>query len=41
MIPLPAEVKVNLIDKLHTDLGNYLLCKRLILHANVENLLFI
>ena len=28
--------KVNLIDKLHTDLGNYLLCKRLILHANME-----
>ena len=27
---------VNLIDKLHTDLGNYLLCKRLILHANME-----
>ena len=23
--------KVNLIDKLHTDLGNYLMCKRLIL----------
>ena len=36
MIPLPAEVKVNLIDKLHTDLGNYPLCKRLILHANME-----
>ena len=36
MIPLPAEVKVNLIDKLYTDLGNYLLCKRLILHANME-----
>ena len=28
--------KVNLIDKLPTDLGNYLLCKRLILHANME-----
>ena len=28
--------EVNLIDKLHTDLGNYLLCKRLILHANME-----
>ena len=28
--------KVNLIDKLHTDLGNYQLCKLLILHANVE-----
>ena len=28
--------KVNLIDKLHTDLGNYLLRKRLILHANME-----
>ena len=28
--------KVNLIDRLHTDLGNYLLCKRLILHANME-----
>ena len=28
--------KVNLIDKLRTDLGNYLLCKRLILHANME-----
>ena len=28
--------KVNLIDKRHTDLGNYLLCKRLILHANKE-----
>ena len=28
--------KVNLIDKLHTDLGNYLLCKRLILHANMD-----
>ena len=36
MIPLPAEVKVNLIDKLYTDLGNYPLCKRLILHANME-----
>ena len=36
MIPLLAEVKVNLIDKLYTDLGNYLLCKRLILHANME-----
>ena len=28
--------KVNLIDKLHTDLGNYLLCKRLISIANME-----
>ena len=28
--------KVNLIDKLPTDLGNYLLRKRLILHANME-----
>ena len=28
--------KVNLIDLLHTELGNYLLCKRLILHANME-----
>ena len=28
--------KVNLIDKLHTDLANYLLCKRLILNANME-----
>ena len=28
--------KVNLIDRLPTDLGNYLLCKRLILHANME-----
>ena len=28
--------KVNLIDKLHTDLANYLLCKRLILIANME-----
>ena len=28
--------KVNLIDKLHTDSGNYFLCKRLILHANME-----
>ena len=28
--------KVNLIDKLHTYLSNYLLCKRLILHANIE-----
>ena len=28
--------RVNLIDKPHTDLGNYLLCKRLILHANME-----
>ena len=28
--------KVNLIDKLPTDLGNFLLCKRLILHANME-----
>ena len=28
--------KVNLIDKLHTDLGNYLLCKHLILHTNME-----
>ena len=27
--------KVNLIDKLHTDLGNYLMCKRLILIANM------
>ena len=41
MIPLPAQgqrivTKVNLIDKLHTDLGNYLLNKRLILHANME-----
>ena len=35
MIPLLAEVKVNLIDKLYTDLGNYLLSKRLILHANM------
>ena len=28
--------KVNFIDKLYTNLGNYLLCKRLILHANME-----
>ena len=28
--------KVNLIDKLRIDLGNYLLCKRLILHTNME-----
>ena len=28
--------RVNLIDKPLTDLGNYLLCKRLILHANME-----
>ena len=25
--------KVNLVDKLHTDFGNYLFCKRLILRA--------
>ena len=29
-------IKVNLIDKLHTDFSNYLLSKRLILHANKE-----
>ena len=29
-------IKVNLIDKLHTDLSNYLLSRRLILHANKE-----
>ena len=28
--------KVNLIDKLQTDLGNHLLYKRLILYANME-----
>ena len=28
--------KVNLVDKLHTDFGNYLFCKRLILRANME-----
>ena len=28
--------KVNLIDKLQTDLGNYLLCKRHIFYANME-----
>ena len=28
--------KVNLIDKLQTDLGNYLLCKRHIFNANME-----
>ena len=28
--------KVNLMDKPHTDLDNYLLCKRLILHALME-----
>ena len=35
MIPLPAELHTDTY-KLHTDLGNYLLCKRLILHANME-----
>ena len=30
------DIKVNLIDKLHTNLGNYLLCKRLVLHATMK-----
>ena len=40
MIPLPAEVKEWLQSQfdwqVHTDLGNYLLWKRLVLHANIE-----
>ena len=30
------DIKVNLIDKFHTNLGNYLLCKRLVLHATIK-----